>query len=340
MQNHVKALVTRLEESRDLGPKSLVMEAANNDGYLLKHYCEKNIPVIGIELAANIAKIVVDENNVPTDVEFFGPDFAKKFASQRGLVDVFHAHNVFAHTPDPVDFHSAVRTVLKRDGIAVIEAPYVLDLIENCEFDTIYHKHYSYLSATAVQNMAHRSGLVVTGIERTPLHGGSLLYSICHAGSHVADSVSSFVEHETAIGLGTVGFARDFSNRVQALCQSLRARLAALCEEGKTLAAYGASAKGSTLLNYIGDISREIKFVVDRSTLKQGRYMPGVGIPIRPVEELLEEQPDIAVLLSWNFEAEIAKQQQEYLKRGGCLLVPVPNLREVREVSKTRLQKR
>jgi SAM-dependent methyltransferase len=249
MQNHVKALVTRLEESRDLGPKSLVMEAASNDGYLLKHYCEKNIPVFGVEPAANIAKIAVDENNVPTDVEFFGPDFAKKFASQRGLVDVFHAHNVFAHTPDPVDFLSAVRTVLKLDGIAAIEAPYVLDLIENCEFDTIYHEHYSYLSATAVQNMAHRSGLVVTGIERTPLHGGSLLYSISHAGSHVADSVSEFVEHETTIGLGTVGFAKDFSNRVQALCQSLRTRLTALRQEGKTLAAYGASAKGSTLLN-------------------------------------------------------------------------------------------
>jgi SAM-dependent methyltransferase len=335
MQNHVKALVTRLEESRDLGPKSLVMEAARNDGYLLKHYCEKNIPVFGVEPAANIAKIVVDENNVPTDVEFFGPDFAKKFASQRGLVDVFHAHNVFAHTPDPVDFLSAVRTVLKLDGIAVIEAPYVLDLIENCEFDTIYHEHYSYLSATAVQNMAHRSGLVVTGIERTPLHGGSLLYSISHAGSHVADSVSEFVEHETTIGLGTVGFAKNFSNRVQALCQSLRTRLTALRQEGKTPAAYGASAKGSTLLNYIGDVSKEIKFAVDRSTLKQGRYMPGMGIPIRPVEALLEEQPDIAVLLSWNFEVEIVKQQQTYLDRGGCFLVPVPTLRRLQQFRPT-----
>ena len=211
MQNHVRALVKRLEKSRGLGPKSLVMEAASNDGYLLKHYCERDIPVIGVEPAANIAKIAMDENNVPTEVEFFGPDFAEQFVSRRGLVDVFHAHNVFAHTPDPVNFLLAVRTVLKPDGIAVIEAPYVLDLIENCEFDTIYHEHYSYLSATAVQNMAHRAGLIVTGIERTPLHGGSLLYSIAHAGRPVAPSVNEFLDQETAIGLGTIDFARDFS---------------------------------------------------------------------------------------------------------------------------------
>ncbi|MBT4701052.1 MAG: class I SAM-dependent methyltransferase [Rhodospirillaceae bacterium] len=332
MQDHVKALVKRLEKSRGLNQKSLVMEAASNDGYLLKHYCERGIPVIGVEPAGNVAEIAVAENNVPTEVEFFGPEFAENFVSRRGLVDVFHAHNVFAHTPDPVDFLSAVRTVLKPDGIAVIEAPYVLDLIENCEFDTIYHEHYSYLSVAAVQDMVHRSGLVVTEIERTPLHGGSLLYSIAHAGNPIAPSVCEFLDHETTIGLGTVNFARDFSNRVQTLCQTLRKRFVALSEEGKTLAVYGASAKGSTLLNYLGEVSREIQFAVDRSSLKQGRYMPGMAIPIRPVEALLEEQPDIAVLLSWNFEAEIVKQQQEYLNRGGCFLVPIPTLREVTAV--------
>ncbi len=329
MQAHVSGLVSRLIGERRLGADSFVMEVASNDGYLLKHYIARGVPVLGIEPAENIADIAIKEHGVKTEVEFFEVTTAKYFYDKYGAADVLHAHNVFAHSPDPVGFLSAVRKVLKPDGVAVIEAPYVLDLIELCAFDTIYHEHYSYLSVVAVHYMADRAGLALIDVERTPIHGGSILYTIAHQGTAANGRVIDFLDYEREIGLGTLAYAQNFSQRVQNLCRELEKHLLNRARKNEVVVAYGASAKGSTLLNYLGDAARKLSFVVDRSPLKQGRYMPGIGVPIKPVESLLEEQPEAAVLLSWNFEREIARQQRVYLERGGRFIVPVPKLREV-----------
>lgn len=330
MQAHVRTLADRLINERGLDASSLVMEAASNDGYLLKNYLAAGIPVVGVEPAVNIAEIAEAENKVPTETEFFSSSFVEDFVDRRGRVDVFHAHNVLAHTPEPGNFIAAIKNVLKPTGIAVIEAPYVRNLIESCAFDTIYHEHFSYLSATSVHYMADAAGLKLIDVEATSLHGGSLLYFLAHKGTAEKSSVRTFLDAEKEIGLNEEGYAKNFSRHVEALCKNLRTKLESLKEQGKTVAAYGASAKGSTLLNFLGEQSRSIKFVVDRSPLKQNSYMPGIGVPIQPTEALTEKQPDFALLLSWNFEAEIVQQQRTYLERGGCFLVPVPDVREVR----------
>ncbi len=326
MQKHVLSLTNRLIYERNLTSKSLVFEAASNDGYLLKHYIARGIPAIGIEPAANIAAFAEEENKVPTEVSFLNSSSAPSIARKYGQADVIHAHNVIAHTPNPVDFLSAIATILKPTGIAVIEAPYVMDLVRNRAFDTIYHEHYSYMSVAALHSIAERVGLKLIAVERTPIHGGSLIYKLAHQGTDESPTVSEFLNKELEIGLGSETYAHNFSERVQALCTELATVITGLHTSGKKLAAYGASAKGSTLLNFLGESAQNICFAVDRSPLKHGRYIPGIQIPIRPVEALLEECPDVALLLSWNFREEVISQQSEYLKMGGSFLIPIPKV--------------
>ncbi len=241
-----------------------------------------------------------------------------------------HANNVLAHVADLNGFVRGVRHFLKEDGVVVIEAPYVKDLVDHCEFDTIYHEHLCYFSLTALAALFRRHELEVADVERVPIHGGSLRVRVQHAGACAPhEEVARLLEEERAWGVGEVGFYRDFAARVEQLKESLRGLLSDLKGRGARVAAYGAAAKGSTLLNYFGIGRETIDFVVDRSTDKQGRLMPGARIPVVEPGRLVAEQPDYVLLLTWNFADEILEQQAEYRRRGGRFIIPVPEVRVV-----------
>jgi hypothetical protein len=237
---------------------------------------------------------------------------------------VFHAHNVLAHVPDLNGFVAGIRTLLKPTGVAVIEAPYVKDMLDHCEFDTIYHEHHCYFSTTAVVALMQRHELVVNDVEYFPdLHGGTMRWTVSHGGDP-SPAVREALAREAALGATEYPYYASFGARVEALRDELRAVLSNLKASGATIAAYGAAAKGATLCNYVG-IGRElVDFVVDRNVHKQGRYMPGTHQPILAPEALLAAPPDYVLLLAWNFQTEIIAQQTEYLRRGGRFIVPVP----------------
>ena len=326
MVEHARGLVATLIGRRGLGPASLVIEVASSDGYLLQFYKQRGIPVLGIEPAANIAELAIATEGIPTLVEFFDEELARRLAAEGRLADVIHAHNVFAHVPDPNRFVGGVKQVLKPDGVAVVEAPYVRDLIAKLEFDTIYHEHFSYYSLSAVEALCRRHGLVINDVELVPIHGGSLRLFMAHAGSPASARVGELLAKEKSEGLLSFDYYRDFGDRVSRLKQQLLALLHQLQEQGHRIAAYGASAKGSTLMNAFGIDRRLVEFVVDRSHLKQGRYTPGNHLPILPPEALLERRPDYVLLLTWNFAAEILAQQAEFRRGGGKFIVPVPEV--------------
>jgi SAM-dependent methyltransferase len=281
--------------------------------------------VLGIEPAANIAALAMAKG-IPTLVEFFDAELGASLAAQGRLADVVHAHNVFAHVPDPNRFVGGLKQVLKPDGVAVIEAPYVRDLIAKLEFDTIYHEHFSYYSASAVEALCRRHGLAICDAELLSIHGGSLRLYVAHAGQPVSPRVTNLLIEEESEGLLTFDYYRHFAERVGHLEENLLELLRRLRSQGRSIAAYGASAKGSTLMNAFGIDGRLIDFVVDRSSLKQGRFTPGNRLPILPPEALLARRPDYVLLLTWNFAAEILAQQGEFRRLGGKFIVPVPEV--------------
>jgi SAM-dependent methyltransferase len=325
MLEHARTLVEALITRHGLSPASLVIEVASNDGYLLQFYKTRGIPVLGIEPASNIADLAITKG-IPTLVEFFDQDLARRLAARGQFADIVHAHNVFAHVPDPNTFVGGIKQVLKPDGVAVIEAPYVRDLIAKLEFDTIYHEHFSYYSASSVEALCRRHGLMIQDVELVPIHGGSLRLFVAHANGRASPRVIELLAEEQSEGLLTFDYYRDFAERVAHLKQQLLALLQRLKEEGYCIAAYGASAKGSTLMNAFGIDGRLIEFVVDRSHLKHGRFTPGNHLPILPPEALLECRPAFVLLLTWNFAAEILAQQGEFRRRGGKFIVPVPEV--------------
>ena len=330
MLRHAQELVSRLIVSRRLDNNSLVIEVASNDGYLLQYYRQEGIPVLGIEPAVNVARVAQEELGIRTLCEFFGEELARQLKERGEQADVIHAHNVLAHVADLNGFIRGIQWLLKDNGLAVIEVPYVKDLIDHCEFDTIYHEHLCYFSLTALDRLFQRHGLVIQDMERISIHGGSLrLLATKAISAHRGPAVRALLDEEAAWGVDRLEFYRGFAQRVEYLKRSLHSLLIGLKREGKRLAAYGAAAKGSTLLNYVGIGRETLDFVVDRSTYKQGRYMPGVHLPIYSPANLLEAMPDYVLLLSWNFIDEILEQQAEYRHRGGRVIVPVPEVKTI-----------
>lgn len=307
---------------RHLGPESLVLELASNDGYMLRNFKQRGIPVLGIDPAPGPAKAAV-ANGIETMMTFFTTGLAGELRRKGRVADLVIANNVLAHVPDLNGFVKGIATVLKDDGVVVLEVPYVKDLIEHCEFDTIYHQHLCYFSVTAVQRLFERHDLHLNDIMHLPIHGGSLRLFV-EKRSAPSERLQTMLETEVAAEVTTHGYYLDFARRVEAIKVRLGDLLAGLKSRGRRIAAYGAAAKGCTLLNYTGIGPETIDFVVDRNIHKLGRYMPGRHIPIRPVETLLSQMPDYTLLLTWNFAEEILAQQAEYMQRGGRFIVPVP----------------
>ena len=326
---HARAAVEKHIAECGLNSQSHVVEIASNDGYLLQNFVVAKIPCLGIEPAANIAK-VAREKGIETRVEFFGQSLAQKLAAEKKPADLILGNNVFAHAPDTNDFVAGLKTLLKPQGRIVLEFPYGVDLIEHSEFDTIYHEHVFYFTLTALQPLFARHGLEIFRVERLSIHGGSLRLFAGHAGAHgVEVSVNNRLADEKSKGVGSLAYYEDFAANVLAIKRSLRELLAQLKQQGKTIAAYGASAKGSTLLNFFELGKETLDFVADRSTYKQGRLTPGTHIPILPPEALLEKRPDFTLLLTWNFADEILAQQKAYRDGGGKFIIPIPQVKVV-----------
>ncbi|HET8782331.1 MAG TPA: class I SAM-dependent methyltransferase [Pyrinomonadaceae bacterium] len=327
MLQHAADIATQMIEARHLGRDNLVVELASNDGYLLRHYKSAGVRVLGIEPAVNIARVAEEEHGIPTIPEFFTEFLARMLRLSDFDPDVVHANNVLAHVGDLNDFVFGLGILLKIDGVAVIEVPYVKDMIDACEFDTIYHEHLSYFSLTALNELFNRNLLNIWRVERLPIHGGTLrLYA-----SYKRDPESSVLQllAEEAAWVRDSDFYTDFSNKVGQLRQDLLGLLQKLKSQGKRIAVYGASAKGSTLLNYFGIGKETLEYVVDRSTVKQGLYTPGTHLQIHSPNKLLSDMPDYVLLLTWNFADEILEQQTNYRQKGGRFIIPIPSVKVV-----------
>ncbi len=327
MVQHAKRIADRLTGAESLNDQSLVVEVASNDGYLLQWYKNSGVPVLGVEPARNIAKVAEEQKGIRTVSEFFGRELASELVAGGERADVIHANNVLAHVPDLNGVVAGFKTLLKPSGVVVVEAPYLGDLIQHVEFDTIYHEHLCYFSLTALDKLFRRHGLEIVDVEHLSIHGGSLRIFARHAGNRsVGESVRKMLAEESQWVCSEPHY-RKFERKVETLRTELVSMLQKLKSENRRIAVYGASAKGSTLLNYFGIGRDTIDYVVDRSTVKQGRYTPGTQLRIHSPEKLITDQPDYCLLLTWNFADEILAQQQKYRDQGGKFIIPIPHVR-------------
>jgi len=325
---HAKRYVESVVDRFELSPGSLVVELAANDGYLLQYVQERGIPCYGVEPTASTAQAARAKGLTIVE-EFFGANLADRLTSERGQVDLVIANNVLAHVPDINNFVLGVSKLLKPSGVATFEFPHLLNLIEQRQFDTIYHEHYSYLSLTAVHRIFAANGLEILDVEEIPTHGGSLRVFAQRqdAKSHATSSnVDALLQRELDRGLLTVAYCAGFQEQVNRVKDDFLAFLLKAKRESKVVAAYGAAAKGNTLLNYAGIRSDLIPFVVDRSPGKQGKFMPGSRIPIVDEAYLKQEKPDYVCILPWNLKTEIVNQLSYIRHWSGNLILPMPRL--------------
>ena len=327
---HAKKYADQITQRFSLTSESHVIEAASNDGYLLQFFKEKGIGILGIEPAKNVAAFA-QEKGIDTVSEFLGKETAEKISDQYFKADLVVANNVLAHVPDINDFTAGLVTLLKSEGVVTIEFPHLLSLIKFKQFDTIYHEHFSYLSLNFMKRLFAKHGLRVFDVETLPSHGGSLrVYGAKIDSKHqVTQAVEKIVKLEQEEGLETASLYESYTPLVEAVRSSLLQFLEQAKKDGKKVAAYGAPAKGNTLLNYCGVNQEQIAFTVDLNPEKQNRFLPGSHIPVFSPDKIIEEKPDFILLLPWNLEQELAEQLKCTREWGCQLLVPIPELRVV-----------
>lgn len=323
-ENYAEAVIKRFQ----LGPKSHVVEVASNDGTVLVHFKDRGIPNLGIEPTASTA-VAAKERGITTIEEFFGAKLADKLAVQGKQADLMIANNVLAHVPDINDFVSGFARLLKPHGVATFEFPHLLNLVEENQFDTIYHEHFSYLSLTAVEKIFEANGLGVFDVEELPTHGGSLrvFAQRLDTGNHtMTQAVKGMHQREVEAGMQSISFYSGFQPCAEAVKDDLVNFLIQAKRKGGSVVAYGAAAKGNTLINFSGIRPDLIKMVADKNPSKQGKYMPGSRIPILPPDEVLATQPDFVLILPWNIADEIREQWKQVNEWGGRFVTAVPRL--------------
>lgn len=325
---HARRYATEMIARFGLDASSLVVEVASNDGYLLQHFVAAGVPVLGIEPAANVAE-AARAKNVPTEVAFFGRETARGLAARGVAADLTAANNVLAHVPDIADFIAGFPLILKPEGVSTFEFPHILNLIRETQFDTIYHEHYSYLSLVVVERVLDAAGLRAFDVEELDTHGGSLRLFVCHAAAAHAETerLRALRAKEREWRLDSLDGYAGYAAKVAEVKQGFLDFLARAKAEGKTVAAYGAAAKGNTFLNVCGVTARDIACVLDRSAAKQGKLLPGSHIPILAPEALEEKRPDYLVILPWNLREEIMQQMAMLRSWGGKFVTAVPRVR-------------
>lgn len=323
---HASDYVDDISPRLGLGSKSLAVELASNDGYLLQYFVNKGIPVLGVEPAANVAK-VAEEKGVRTLVKFFGRETAREMVADGQLADLVVGNNVLAQVPDINDFVGGIKIVLKHGGVATLEFPHLVRLMDENQYDTIYHEHFSYFSLITVEKIFGAHDLILFDVEEITTHGGSIRIYLRHqddSSKPVTAAVEELRRRELARGLDRMETYADFSEQVQESKRALLELLIRLRRERKRVAGYGAPGKGNTLLNYCGIRTDFLEFTVDRNPYKHGRFLPGTHIPIFPPERILEERPDYILILPWNLKAEIVTQLAYSREWGAKFIVPIP----------------
>lgn len=320
--DHARRAAHALIERHSLGEQSLVVEPASNDGYLLQHFVSAGVPVLGVDPARGPATRA-RELGIETVDGYMTLELSEALRDEGLAADLIVANNVLAHVSDQNDFVAAVAHLLAESGAVAVEVPYVRDLVERCEYDTIYHEHHCYFSASSALNLFARHGLQLNDVEHLAIHGGSLRL---HAsfGPGQSDRLQTMLDVESELGMLEHQYYADFAKRAELHRNEVRSLLASLKAEGKTIAGYGAAAKGTVLLNFAGIGSETIDFIVDRNPAKHGKYLPGVDIPILDPSAVMERKPDYLLILPWNFTAEILTQQRQYLDEGGQAIVTNP----------------
>ena len=328
---HCKRYAAQMIQRFGLGTGSRVMEVASNDGYLLQHFVASGVPVLGIEPAANVAKVAI-ERGVPTTVQFLGEATGRAIAVEHGHADLVAGNNVLAHVPDINDFVAGMRELLAPRGVITMEFPHLLRLIEGNQFDTIYHEHFSYLSFSTVEQVFAAHGLVLFDVEELPTHGGSIrIYArhAAHTAQAVGERVNEMREREQALGYRSIERYLGFGEQVRETKRGLLSFLIEARRQGKKVVGYGAPGKGNTLLNYCGIRTDFLDFTVDANPYKQGKYTPGTHIPILAPEAIREARPDYVLILPWNLKDEIVAQAGYIREWGGRFVVPIPSVQVI-----------